>query len=242
MIEFNTYLIDPRFDPNGGYWLRIRQKQPKTDMSVYKEAIESCSLNINPKTAAFLFDAVLSTAMGKVATDGVPRKLGDLIKLEPVARGKLKGPYSAYNPETCSCVVSISALKGLEKKMDLTAVRLVNARPGLQVAFTTMMTAGGAKDGTVVRGRTINVLGRNIQFDAALGDSAEVAWIEDGETKTAQLTPKQADECCHAYDWPTALNDVEPGTELTFRFKTRAGIPDAETQVNEVVVTLVTAD
>jgi len=61
--------------PDGGRQLQVSLDSAITDLDIFKEAVEACSLNVNPETETFLSDAVLSTAMGKEASAGVPRNL-----------------------------------------------------------------------------------------------------------------------------------------------------------------------
>ena len=238
-IEFETVAISPSINPDGGYWLRLKLSQPLADKTVFEEVAESLPIKLSPKTIAYILDATLATTAAKVARDGVPRKLGDLLKFHPVARGKVKGPFSAFNPETCAGVVSVCALKGLEKKMDMTRVRFTNVRLGVVVTVASVMTVGGTADDILVKSREFDVCGENLFFDAAAGDSAEARWLEDGERKSAALAPKTASLRRMTFDWPAALDDVAPGTILTFVFKTHGGIPDGEMQENRREVKLV---
>ena len=82
---------------------------------------------------------------------------------------------------TCAGVVSVCALKGLEKKMDMTRVRFTNVRLGVVVTVASVMTVGGTADDILVKSREFDVCGENLFFDAAAGDSAEARWLEDGE-------------------------------------------------------------
>ncbi|HBO99033.1 MAG TPA: hypothetical protein DD637_04265 [Verrucomicrobia bacterium] len=243
VIEFDTVRVNSRMGgETNRHWLKARPSGMKSDKAVFQEAVEACSLNVKPKAAAYLFDAVLSTAVAKVAEDGVPRRIGDLIKVYPVIKGTVEGPYSPYNPETCACLVAISMLGGLEKNVKTENIRFVNRRPGLVVAFEKLMSVGLSYDGTIAKAKQIRAVGTNIQYDAAIGDSAAVEWTEDGETKSIPLVPAEQDDTCLTFDWPAALDEVPADTELTFVFRTRAGIPDAAVQVNKMTVKLVTGE
>ena len=174
--------------------------------------------------------------------DSLPRKLGDLLKFYPTARGKVDKPSSVFNPDTCSGVVAVCALKGLERSVDLTSVHFVNVRTGVVVTVSSIMSVGSVNDGAIRKAREIRVAGKNLQFDAALGDTVEVVYSENGEENSLVLTPRSSDELCLSFDWPEALTNVASGTVLTFVFKTRGGIAESETQENRFDVLLKDAE
>lgn len=236
-IAFEAMPINPAIDPNGGYYLRLLLPQAMEDKSVFDEVAEGVP-GLNAKTIAYVVDATLSTTASKVAKDGIPRKLGDLIKFYPSVRGKITSANDPFDSQTCTAVVAHCVLKGVETKMDLNYIRFVNSRTGVVVTIKYVMSVGGLNDGTITKGKEIRAYGENLQFDAALGDSVEVKWSEDGEEKSTQLTPSQSDELSMSFAWPETLTSVPDGTELTFTFTTRAGIQDAQAQVNTKVVTL----
>ena len=99
--------------------------------------------------------------------DSLPRKLGDLLKFYPTARGKVDKPSSVFNPDTCSGVVAVCALKGLERSVDLTSVHFVNVRTGVVVTVSSIMSVGSVNDGAIRKGREIRVAGKNLQLKDA---------------------------------------------------------------------------
>ena len=131
------------------------------------EVAETLPIKITPKTIAYILDATLTTTASKVARDGVPRKLGDLLKFYPTARGKVDKPSSVFNPDTCSGVVAVCALKGLERSVDLTSVHFVNVRTGVVVTVSSIMSVGSVNDGAIRKGREIRVAGKNLQLKDA---------------------------------------------------------------------------
>ena len=118
-IKFETVAINPSIDPNGGYWLRLKLAQPLAEKTVFNEVAETLPIKITPKTIAYILDATLTTTASKVARDGIPRKLGDLLKFYPTARGKVDKPSSVFNPDTCSGVVAVYGENGEEKSLAL---------------------------------------------------------------------------------------------------------------------------
>ncbi len=242
-IAFDTIPVNPKIDDKGRFWLRAKPTSMKSDKTVFKEAVEACSLNVSAKAAAYLFDAVMSTAASKTAEDGIPRRIGNLIKVYPVIRGTVAGPYSAYDPTTCSCCVAISSLGGLEKTVKTENIRFVNSRPGLKVTFTEVISQGvlTEKD-QIVRGKGLRALGTNTVFSSEYGDKATIQWEEDGEAKSCQITPTSQDNAGLSFAWPDSLTNVADGTSLVFVFETRGGIADAAVQTNKIGGTLVSAE
>ena len=74
--------------------MQARLDSAITDLDVFKEAVEACSLNVNPKTETFLSDAVLSIAMGKEASAGVPRNL---------PKGGTRSKTDIFRPTRITC-------------------------------------------------------------------------------------------------------------------------------------------
>ncbi len=138
-IEFNTIPVSSKIGESKRHIVRICSTHIKSDATVFEEAVKASSLNINAKTMAYLFDAVLSTAIDKTATDGVPRRIGNLLKVVPVLRGTvealkvvpvLRGTVEAadsdYDPKTCTCYIDIVPLKAAKKKVKVANFRLLN--------------------------------------------------------------------------------------------------------------------
>lgn len=103
------------------------------------------------------------------------------------------------------------------------------------------LTSPGGKQGEVTKGKAIVVTGRNLAFNTDLGDTVTVAWEVDDEETSISLTPTEQSDSYLRFDWPEDLNDVAPGTQLTFSFRTRAGIASGGEQVNMKTATLIDA-
>ena len=87
-----------------------------------------------------------------------------------------------------------------------------------------MILSPGGKPWEVVKTRGILATGRNLFFDAAKGDAATISWGEGASAQSINVTPTESDYSHMLFAWPTALADVDPGTKLTFSFRTCAGI------------------
>lgn len=125
-IYFNTIPIASHLGESKRYSVRACTAYAKSDKTIFEEAAEACSLNIGAKTLAYLFDAVLTTAVQKTAKDGIPRRIGDLLKVTPVLRGTLEESDGAFDPETCSCHIGILPLKEAKCKMMATNFQFIN--------------------------------------------------------------------------------------------------------------------
>ena len=104
-----------------------------------------------------------------------------------------------------------------------------------------MILSPGGKPWEAVKTKGILATGRNLFFNAAKGDTATITWGEGESAQTISITPTESDYSHMLFAWPTALADVEPGTKLTFSFRTCAGIEGGAVYPTTKVVTLVAA-
>ncbi|HBO98447.1 MAG TPA: hypothetical protein DD637_01215 [Verrucomicrobia bacterium] len=241
--KYLTYDTVPCRGPGnpGGYRLQLRQEPALAENSAYREAVQSLSLNLSEKTVAFLVEAVLQSFAEKVAKDGVPRRIGNLIKFAPALRGKVEGVDSPFDPKTVRTSVTVTPLKGLSRTLDAASLAFVNSRPEARITIKNFQSiprkTGG--NGTVVRGRTISAFGRNLILREELGDCAEVSWCApDGSVRTSALEVCTTDYFCTEFAWPAALQDVPEGTKLTFDLTLRGGVKDATPRRKRIVCTL----
>lgn len=233
LITIDTTPIRLDIDPSGSYSLRINQQQPIADDAVFKEVAKETSLGLSEKTLAFLFERTIATMVNKVATDGIPRKVGSL-KIALSIRGKVKSPYSPFNAKDCTAVVRVSTLKNFERKVDLKNFEFVNVRAGLRVTVTRVATVGADVAGVLTKSKPFMVTGTNLQY--LEGDSAIVRFLDGGEGMSVAVTPTESDVGHMTFAWPAALTEVAAGSELLITLRTRGGIAESEPQTNEVKV------
>lgn len=93
----------------------------------------------------------------------------------------------------------------------------------------TILSLGG-KPSELIKSKSIRLTGKNLYFDAEMGDTVTISWIEDEEEKTAIAIPSESDYSHMLLPWPEELNDVEAGTKITFTLRTHAGIEDGALQ------------
>ena len=93
----------------------------------------------------------------------------------------------------------------------------------------TILSLGG-KPSELIKSKSIRLTGKNLYFDAEMGDTVTISWIEDEEEKTAMAIPSESDYSHMLLPWPEELSDVEAGTKITFTLRTHAGIEDGALQ------------
>ena len=134
IVKFDTHAISTDVDPSRSYTLQLLDRPVYDDSLVFREVVKEKTLPFDEDMLKFAFLSVLKTMTQKVAADCVPRKIGNYLKFLPTIRGKVKGPYSPYNPQTCSTAIVVQSLSGLEKTVNTANIQFVNVREGLKAA------------------------------------------------------------------------------------------------------------
>ena len=234
VAKFNTQAIKSELGENAdGYMLRLKDRPVYDESQVFEEVVKEKTLPFDKDMLEFAFLSVLKTMTYKVSRDCNPRKIGNYLKVTPTLRGKVKGPFSQFDPATCSSAIVISSLSGLERSVDRDYVTFVNENAGVKVTVNRVSWIGSEEPNVVKKGEAFGAYGTNLMFDSSLGDTVTLTWKDAGDTEhTATLTPSESDYDHMKFSWPGALDDVAEGTELTFTFRTRGGIEDADEQVN----------
>ena len=119
--------------------------------------------------------------------------------------------------------VRIQALKELKTSVDKFSWTNVSDT-GVLPKIDSLMYVGAPKSGEIKKSLAIIATGRNLAFNAALGDTVTLIWTEGDEAKTVTLTPAESDYSHMKFDWPSALADVPDGTEITFTFTLHGGV------------------
>ena len=109
----------------------------------------------------------------------------------------------------------------------------------VRVRITGLSYSGAPADGRLMKNKDIYVNGRNLFFIA--GDSCTMTWTEDGEEKSATITPTESDFNHMKFAWPAALDEVPADTEVTFTFRTRGGVEEGQFQPNTRTAKVVSA-
>ena len=118
--------------------------------------------------------------------------------------------------------VAITALTDLKAKAGSFSWTNVDDT-GIIPKIDTITYEGCPDNWKIKKSAGFTATGRNLIFSTAFGDSVVAKWTQDGEEKTATLTPSGSGYSFIKFDWPTALADVPADTELTLAFTLHGG-------------------
>ena len=243
-VKFDTSPVDTRLASKAGHRLHMKEQPIYEDDRVFEEVVKEKTLPIDADLLKFAFVSIITTAVKKVASDCIPRKIADCLKVMATMRGTVKGPYSPYNPETCSTAIVVQSLKGVEKSVDMNKVQFVNVRQGVKAKVRKVTWRGADETKQIKEGFQIRCTGDYLTW--LEGDYIELSWTAaDGTPASATITSiiaEESDVDTIMLEWPTALDGVPVGTEVTFTFLLRGGIEEAEPNPSEVKVDVVSGD
>ena len=241
IAKFDTIPVNSELDPSGGYTLKLKDRPVYDESQVFEEVVKEKTLPFDKDMLEFAVLAVLKTMALKVSRDCNPRKVGNYLKFTPTLRGKVKGMYSAYNPQTCTSAITVSSLSGLDKAVDSDYVSFVNSREGIAVTVLKICTLGEQDSegvSTITKGKPVICVGTNLQY--LPGDKVEIHWTNaEGADASVEVVPTESDIAHMTFDWPEALDELADETELLWKFSTRGGLADGDPQANEKTVSLV---
>ena len=176
-------------------------------------------------------------AIQQLGKDGKAVNLNNWLRVHAELTGQLDETRQLTDANELHVV--ITALQDL--KSDWTRFSWTNIDDsGIIPKIDTILSPGG-KPWEVVKTRGILATGRNLYFDTAKGDTVTISWGEGASVQTIAVTPTESDYSHMLFAWPTALADVEPGTKLTFTFRTCAGIAGGAVYPMTKAATLVAA-
>lgn len=159
-------------------------------------------------------------AIQQLGKDGKAVNLNNWLKVHAELTGQI-GENRQLSDANGLHVV-ITALQDL--KSDLTKFNWTNVDDsGVVPKIDTILSPGG-KPWETVKTKGILVTGRNLYFDAAMGDSVSISYGEGESAVTINVTPTESDYSHMLFAWPIGLAEVEEGTKLTFTFRTCAGV------------------
>ena len=232
-VKFTTNKINHEVDPSDSYTLQIMDRPVYDESRIFGEVVKDKTLPFDEDMLQFAFLSVLKGVSQKVAHDCNPRRIGNYLKFLPTIRGKVKGPYSAYDPETCSTAIVIQSLSGLEKSIDMKYIQFVNVREGVKGVVRKLAWLGSSVDGEIKPGEKLLGTGDNLAW--LDGDRIEFSWkAADGTQATGTVTSVDEDSDVNhiVFDWPAALDGVAEGTEVEFTFYLRGGLEEADANVS----------
>ncbi len=240
IVKFDTSLVNSKLTSKPVYSLQMKDRPIYDDDMVFDEVVKEKTLPIDAGLLKFAFVSILTTAVKKVASDCIPRRIANCVKVLPTMRGTVDGPYSPYNPETCSTAIVVQSLSGVEKSVDMGKIQFVNIREGVKAVVKKITWRGAEEPKKLQVGHQIRCTGDFLNW--LDGDSITLEWkAADGTDATFVITSiisEDSDVDTIMLEWPHVLDDVPPGTEVTFNFSLRGGIEDAEPNPSKVTVTV----
>lgn len=239
LAKFKAIPVNPEVDPSGGCRMQLTDRQIYDEATVFDEVVDSERLPFTAEMLEFAFKCVLRTVAKKIATDCNARKIGNYIQFVPRLHGKIDGPYSAFGTgKNNGTHITARILSGIPSTIDMDKVTFVNEHTGTRVRLDRISWIG-ADDGNVLKvGEPFAAYGTNMQYVAALGDSAVMEWEDGSGTMQSQaLTCTESDYNHMRFAWPERA--PEAGAEAKIVITSRAGIDGNYAQVNSKVVSIV---
>ena len=153
--------------------------------------------------------------------NGKAVSLNDWLRVHSELTGTIGEDYqlSASN-ELRVCIQALKELKTNVDKFSWTNVSDTGVLPKID----SLMYVGAPQSGEIKKSLAIIATGRNLAFNASLGDSVIISWMDSDETRSTTVTPTESDYSHMKFDWPSSLDDVPIGTELTFTFTLHGGV------------------
>ena len=168
-------------------------------------------------------------AIQQLGRDGKSINLNDWLRIH----GELTGSVDATRQLSAKngYKVAITPLKELKRSVgDFSWTNVDAAEDAVKIDH--VYYADATEDFVIKRSAPIVINGKNLKFDASLGDRLTLSWTdEDGETQSAAVTPSANDAFRMTVAWPAALAEVDAGTEVTLELRSRNGVKDAPEQV-----------
>lgn len=149
--------------------------------------------------------------------------LDNYLKFTPTLRGKVDPETGKPTSETRLCVT----VRALDKmKLSLSDFNLIGMDPDVPQPKITCISAWAKKytKDVIVRNKDIMITGRNLDFDAAMGDTVTLAFKTEEEPTTLTLTPTDCTSGTLRFAFPSALGESPAGTEIEMTLRTRSGV------------------
>ena len=238
--KFDTIAVNTAIDPKGGYTLKLKERPIYDESQIFEEVVKEKTLPFDKDMLEFAFLAVLKTMALKVSRDCNPRRVGNYLKFTPTLRGKVKGPFSPFDPATCTSKITIMSLSGLENEIDRNYVTFVNAKGGTKVSIARISWIGSDEPNIIKKGEPFAVYGTNLMFNNEYGDTITVSWTDSSNVvHNESLMPIESDYSHMRFEWTESLASIDANTILEFSFRTRGGIEDNDEQLNKKSVTVI---
>ena len=166
--------------------------------------------------------------------------IDDYLRFTPTLRKKVD-PETGRPTEESELGVAVQVLRKM--KLDIKEFQLVDRdKDSVEPKFTEAYTVQlGAVRDQIVRGKEFRLCGRNLYFDAAMGDTVTLSYVDEGEAQSFTITPTECDPSGLRFAFPAALAEVPDGTELEATLRTRMGVKDGVFSTTSRKIILVAA-
>lgn len=151
--------------------------------------------------------------------------LDDYVRFTPTFRGPVDPDTGKPNNET---VLSV-AIRPLKKlKLDIKDFTLVNRAGESAIPKITSITANAEGDvlDKIIKGTTFTMNGRNLYYNADMGDTITISYTSDGESQSLTIIPNGGSNFVRTFSFPEGLSSLADNTELTITLRTRMGIEE----------------
>jgi hypothetical protein len=175
-------------------------------------------------------------AIQYLGLNGKAVSLNDWLRVHAELTGTVGENYQlSSSNELRVCIQALKELKTSVDNFNWTNVSDMGAVPRID----SLMQVGGTANWKITRNKEIILTGKNLAYDATLGDTAIITWQDGSETKSAAITPVESDYSHQKFEWPTDLNDVPAGTEISFAITLHGGAEGGAAHMATKSVTLV---
>lgn len=156
--------------------------------------------------------------------------LDKYLKFTPTFRGKVD-PETGKPTQETELYVTIRPLEKM--KLECSSFNLVSSAqevPQPKITNITAWALNAAKD-VIVRNMKFKLSGRNLYFDAAMGDTITLGITVDGEPTSLTLTPTDALSDTIIFEFPSMLAEAVAGSEIEIVLRTHSGVKDGALNV-----------
>ncbi len=163
---------------------------------------------------------------------------GNYLRFTPTIRGKVD-PDTGKPTSESKIGVAIQPLKNMQLKMDdFTLVDTSGESLTPKISFLRPLATDAQVD-QIVKGTGFTLVGKNLYYNAGMGDTITLSYINDGETVTLNLVPTFSSPEMMNFSFPEGLASVAADTEVELTLRTRSGVENGPFSSATRTVTLV---
>ena len=173
-------------------------------------------------------------ACKELVDSGFAVNLADWVRIHPELTGALDSETRQLSDDKNSLKVRLTPLSEM-KDLSIDDFSWTSTEDTGKVVKVTSILGVGDNPNEWTKTKDLFIGGRNLQFNASLGDTCTVEW--DGCENPISLTCSESDYAHIKFSWSALLADLEDETPLTIKLTSRGGVSGAPAQVIRRVVT-----